>query len=297
MRVDVVINVFGKPAQTAVTLLSLLEHSGDRIDRVWIIEERRQPFDARFDGLKAYLGDRAVLYRPPFWLGARSLGSRWLYRLGPLRRSVRYQAAWEGSRQRFLYITHNDVLYKDDIIGAMLDRIGDSLAIGPVGQCWNCSANHAGLCSSERFYEYRPDRTEWLRLSTRFPGARAERYADVVDSKKPWPLPECRLNEWAALIDLDRARPVTMPHGHAVPVGAGFGLDTGTQWFHDVMNMPAEVVGERPVKHFEIAPYARHAWASSTGGGYPALFDRTEYDREEAMAMDYLKTYFPAFPS
>ncbi|MBL0045733.1 MAG: hypothetical protein IPP33_15440 [Flavobacteriales bacterium] len=75
-KVDVAINVYGKPAQTAVTLLSLIEHSGQWIDRIWFIEERRQPFDARFDELKNYLGDRLIHYRPWFWLSVRSRSLR-----------------------------------------------------------------------------------------------------------------------------------------------------------------------------------------------------------------------------
>lgn len=294
-QVDVAINVYGKPAQTAVTLLSLVRHSGQHIHRIWFVEERRQPFGARFDALKAHFGDRLLCYRPAFWLGARSLGFRPIYRWGPLRRSVRYQVAWERSQQRLLFITHNDVLYTDDIIAAMRDRIEGSLAIGPVGQCWNCSAHYAGACSPDRFYDYRPDGAAWLRISTQYPGARADRYASVMEHGSTWPLPECRLNEWSALIDLQRARPVTMPFGPAIPLGASYGLDTGTQWFHDVLNMPIARVGERPVKHFDIAPYARHAWASSTGGGYPALTDKSEYDRGEAIALDHLRTHFPEY--
>ena len=38
--VDVAINVFGKPAQTALTLFSLLAHSGRWIDRIYFVEER-----------------------------------------------------------------------------------------------------------------------------------------------------------------------------------------------------------------------------------------------------------------
>ena len=290
MKVDVAINVYGKPAQTAVTLLSLLQHSGQWIDRIWFIEERNQPRSARFDVLKEALKDRLIVYRPPLRLGWRMLPFRWLYGVGFLRRSLRLQVAWERSRAPFLLLVHNDMQFHADLVGAMLERIDGHIAIGPVGQCWNCSAHRAGVCSPDRFMEYRPTFTEWLRVSTLHPGARADQYGWIVDPERPWPLPECRLNEWAALIDLAKARPVTMPHGSAIPLGALHGLDIGTAWFRDVLN-----AGHR-VAHFDIAPYATHAWASATGAGRPANFDRQEYERTENLALAYLRQHFPEYP-
>ncbi|HQW99926.1 MAG TPA: hypothetical protein PLS30_13345 [Flavobacteriales bacterium] len=171
----------------------------------------------------------------------------------------------------------------------MLDRLQGHLAAGPVGQCWNCSASAAGICSPSSFMSYRPTYSEWLRLSSQYPGARADRYPQVVDPDQPWPLPECRVNEWTLLVDLLKARAATMPLGDAVPIGASFGMDTGTQWFHDVMNAGHHIA------HVDTFAYARHAWASSTGGGFPALSDRKEYDRGEALAFEHLRTYYPDF--
>jgi hypothetical protein len=214
-----------------------------------------------------------------------------------LRRSVRYQVAWERSKQPYLFITHNDVLHTGDVIGTLLERIEGHIAIGPVGQCWNCSARSAGLCSPEKFDTYRPSYEEWLRVSTQHKGARADQYERTMDHRKPWPLPECRLNEWSALINLDVAKEVTMPFGPAVPFGASFGLDIGTQWFHDVMNMPLGASGsERGVKHFDTTALALHAWASATGGGHAALSNRAEYDREEQLAAEHLLQHFPHYP-
>ena len=80
-----------------------------------------------------------------------------------------------------------------------------------------------------------------------------------------------------------------MPFGDAVPLGALYGLDVGTQWFHDVLNN-----GER-IAHFDIAPYAAHAWASVTGGGHAALVNKDVYDAEEERAWAYLTTEFPEY--
>jgi len=287
--VDVAIQVYGKPLQTAVTLLSLLEHSGECIGTIWFIEERKQPFDAKFTALRDFLGYRTRYYRPPFWLGSAQLPWRSLYRLRPIRWSTRYQYAWENSIQRYLYITHNDVLYSADILAPLMNHIEGHLAAGPIGQCWNCPARTAQVCSPDSFMEYRPTYEEWIRISTRHPGARADRYPEVVDRDRPWPLPECRVNEWTLLVDLQKARETTIPMGGAMPIGASYGMDTGTQWFHDVMNAGHHVA------HLDTSPYARHAWASSTGGGFPALSNKTEYDYGEAMAYEHLRVNYPNY--
>jgi hypothetical protein len=91
------------------------------------------------------------------------------------------------------------------------------------------------------------------------------------------------------LVDLQRARPLTMPQGKAVPLGALYGLDIGTQWFHAMLNAGGTVV------HFDIAPYATHAWASSTGGGHAALSDPAVYVAEEARAAEWLMEHHPAY--
>ena len=44
MKIDCIINVYGKPWQTLCTLKSLLKYSGQWIDRIYFIEEREQPY-------------------------------------------------------------------------------------------------------------------------------------------------------------------------------------------------------------------------------------------------------------
>lgn len=40
-KVDVIINVYGKPWQTLCTLKSLMKYSGKYIDKIYFIEEKR----------------------------------------------------------------------------------------------------------------------------------------------------------------------------------------------------------------------------------------------------------------
>lgn len=284
--VDVAINVYGKPWQTAAALLSLWEWSGGWIDRIWLVTERRQPRPLDLSPLVRHFDGRITTYTPRLWLWTHALEPRLLYRWKPLRWSVRYQYAWEHSRNRYLFTLHNDMLFHGDLLGAMLERMGDRVAVGPVGQCWNCPAQAAGRCGPERYEQFRPTFAELEALNAAHPAPRATAHRRLLDPQRPWPLPECRLNEWAALIDLDRARPLTIPHGKAVPFGALHGLDIGTQWFREVLWQGARI------GHFDIAPYATHAWTTTSGNGHADLFDAALYDRHEAVARDHVRHHY-----
>ena len=168
----------------------------------------------------------------------------------------------------------------------MLKRIPEHAAIGPVGQCWNCPAAFAQQCGPDSYTTYRPSYAEWKELAAKYSGPRASNYDRVADPEKTWPLPECRVNEWSMMVDLRVAKPLTMPHGYAVPLGALYGLDTGTQWFHDMLNQGASIA------HFDIEKYATHAWASDTGGGNAALSDGVVYHAEERKAAAVLQEHF-----
>ena len=62
-KVDVVINVYGKPNQTLCTLKSLMKHSGEYIDKIYFIEELKQPYDDKVDWVKSYF-DNIISYTP-----------------------------------------------------------------------------------------------------------------------------------------------------------------------------------------------------------------------------------------
>lgn len=287
--VDVAINVLGKPYQTAVTLHSLLEHCGPWIDRIHVNLERGRPVAEHACWL-APLRDRVVVHRPRFALGVRPVHVRWPYRWAPYRHAVRYQKAWEATDKAWLFVTHNDVRYTADIIGAMLAQAAGRIAVGPVGQCWNCPAFSAGRCGPDRFMRYKPGLAEWHRLLADHPAPRKRHYPPVKGPSGPWPLPECRINEWSMLVNMAIARPATMPVGAAVPLGAFHGLDVGTAWFGAVLR-----AGHR-VAHFGIDGYAEHAWASTHGNGHEALLSPEEYLCSEARAEALWRERYAASP-
>lgn len=282
--VDVAVQVYGKPFQTAVTLLSLVQESGRHLGRIFLVLERVQPAPMDLRPLLARL-PAVHVWRPWVNFGYTASAHPWLFRwFAPYRKSIRYQYAWEESRSRYLLILHNDMLFHGDLVGAYLDRIEDALAIGQVGQCWNCSASMAGLCSPDRYERFRPSREELAQVYTKHPSPRQERYAGVMTEEElyGWPLPECRLNEFAAMIDLERAR--TVPD---VPYfGAFDGVDIGSRWFAHVVRR-----GHR-VAHLDFNPWATHAWATGGIGGHAGDRDRNAYERSEAIALEHLRTHY-----
>lgn len=145
--VDVAVNIFAKPFQTALSLLSLLKHSGEHVGVIWL---QFEPYGSRYDAISPYyiarylreeLDERCEVFQPNFWLAREAVDPARLddpdYRLG-----IRYQYAFEQSRSRKLFLMHNDVLVLRDILGDMLREMGDAFALGAVGQCWNLSLIH-----------------------------------------------------------------------------------------------------------------------------------------------------------
>lgn len=285
--VDAVVNVYGKPYQTAVTLFSLLKHSGKWIDKIYFVEERKQPEGAEFRFILEALADRIIHYRPKIWLWVNTLKARKLLLKSRLfRNAVRYQYGWEHSDKNYLLILHNDVLFTGDLVGEYLDNIGPHTGIGRIGQCWNCPAYHGKLCYPEMYTEYKPSYEELMDIAERFAAVRKDKYKKVVDKARPWPLPECRMNEYVTMINLKKARPDTVPFGSAPPFGSYNIVDLGIEWFHSLNNQGHSFA------HFDYDPYAIHSWISLKNAGHDALFNQDLYRYEEDVAKKYLEEEF-----
>ncbi|MEW6602067.1 MAG: hypothetical protein AB1499_13930 [Nitrospirota bacterium] len=284
-KADCVINVFGKPLQTELALLSLMRHSGSHIDRIYLINENAKISD-----------HRAIRNKLP---NIEYYETRHIHWVNPVegvrlddddyRMAVRYQYGWERSDKEFIFITHNDCIYQGDIVGAFIENIGSAIAIGQIGQCWNCPAWWTGVCDSGRYWDYRPSFIELSDLYNRTvpPEGRAKRPYHLPTFhetfvKEPWPLPECRVNEWCALVNLSIANKVTMPQGEAPPFGSILPggspvLDVGVGWFRYVSHMGHQC------RNFPIYNYMKHE------SGHPAMFDGDLYARNELKALEVLK--------
>jgi len=281
-KIDVAINVYGKPYQTALTIQSLLKYSGNHIGKIYLIIEKKQPKGFDKNILLHLLQEIEIItYIPNIFFGYKAKSTKLnkiLFLFKQLRYSIRYQFAWENTKADYLFISHNDMVYNKDIISAYLNEIEGHIAIGSVGQCWNCPA-HISHCDGSRYWEYRPDKLE---LESVYKNSKNIRNRISIEKiNKSWPLPECRLNEMAAMFNMQIARPITIPEGKYAPIGL-MTIDTGTEWFYDISQ-----AGYKVVNH-AYNNYARHAMFNKFGSGHGSLFNKELYNYEENMAKEML---------
>ena len=273
-KIDVIINVFGKPWQTLCTLKTLMKHSGHHIDKIFLIKEKQQPYNEKIDWIFEHF-ENLIIFEPKnynfttFNLNHTIVDERY---------KVRYQYGIEVSDKKFVFITHNDVCYTGDIIGEMLELVGDSVGIGEIGQCWNCPAKKAGVCSGEKFNSWNPTYDDITKLT--LPHVRT--HLGMVDVKNPKPLPECRLNEWACLLNREIIMNESRPNGDISLFGQ-YELDLGTKWFREMY-----------LKGYKFIDYRKkfiHTFWSTTAG-YPTQLDFNLYRNSEINAKNYFEANF-----
>lgn len=274
MKTDVIINVYGKPWQTICTLKSLLKHSESHIDKIYLIKENEQPYNEDINWIFDYFNN-LIVYEPNKYnfirqqINIHNQNERY---------GVRYQYGFENSDKKFVFVTHNDVLYEKDIIGEMLGIIGNSAGVGEIGQCWNCPAKSANLCSGEKFYDWNPSYDDIKKL--KLPHVRTQ--LDLIDPNNPKPLPECRLNEWACLINREVYIKETYPNGDT-PLFGLYGLDIGNLWFRSLH-----------LKGYKFIDYRKnytHSYWSDLGNGYQTQLKKDLYDKSEKKAKEYYEIH------
>ncbi|MCB8876367.1 hypothetical protein [Acidisoma silvae] len=283
-KVDVALCVYGRPYNTAVTLASLLRHSGHRIGRILLQEDGTQPFGETVDYLsRCFPGVEIDRYIPPVRIGHDFVDTARILRDDAYRLSLRYQKAWEDSAQDFLFVTHNDCLFTSDIISEMAAAASDVfVGVGQIGQCWNCPAAFAELCSGSSHEDFKPSYEEAIAVVRAHPGPRTPEWS--IQKDRPMPFPECRLNEFACLISLKALRGEVAPVGDILPFGSMSG-DIGTSWFRAL-----RLAGYR---FLDYGRGFRHAPFSDSGAGNPSQRDHGIYQVQEARARDYLRTHYP----
>jgi hypothetical protein len=283
--VDVFVNVANKPLQTALTLLSLERHSGKRIGRIWFINE---PMDASDHSLIwTRLGHKMTYYRPRYYFGVDPVNEEDT-RDEEFRHSIRYQFAWEHSDKEHVFITHNDVHYTGDIIGAMLEAAQGHVAVGQIGQCGGCPARAEELCGPGRYLDFKPTYRQLVDIYEKASPKTRPYHKPGFDREfrmNPWPLPLCRVNEWSALLNLKIARKATQPWGPARYFGAFYNsglatLDTGVGWFRDISIMGLTS------SHFPVQDFSRHFV------GHPSMLEKQRYVQNELKARDILEQEF-----
>jgi hypothetical protein len=282
--VDIAINVYGKPYQTLVALKTLVIHSGIHIDKIYFIREKKQPHGVNFDIIFNRI-DNLIIFEPELFLSLDQ-AKRENFIDESYRHSIRYQYAWEKTDKRYLFITHNDVIYNADIIGSMLNILMNSnyVGVGQIGRCETCSAFFAGRCSGDRYLYFNPSYEEVVRLIDQYPLPSPEihnAFLDDLNKEQPMPLPLCRLNEWACLIDLEKIKHHVVPYGDIDPLGAYGKMDLGFYWFRHL-----NLKGFK-FHHIDINKFCKHGWENHFGH---AVLLRTEYYiKSEDEAVEFLE--------
>jgi hypothetical protein len=285
-KVDVIINVYGKPYQTLCTLKSLMEHCESHIDMIYFINERYSLFNDDaiwitkcFSNIDPYI--------PPVNHEFNPRKEREYYNDKINRWSLKYQYGLEKSDKKYVFVTHNDILYTGDIIGEMLSQIEDNVGIGLIGQCWNCPANSAGVCNGDKMNKYNPTYTDVLELMRNYIAPRTS--TSNVDMEHPMPLPECRLNEFACIIDRETTVKECWPNGDTPLFGSlnGIhGVDMGCEWFRSM------VLKGYKFQNYDIYKTSQHGYFSPINSGLITQKDETLYRQCEMTANYYFLDHY-----
>ena len=274
-KVDIIINVYGKPWQTLSTLKSLMQHSGNHIDKIYFIEESEQPYNDNVDWIKEYFNN-LIVYKPikySFWTS--NIDN---YSDKDSRYTIRYQYGIENSDKKHVLITHNDVLYEEDIVKLFLDLVEDNVVgIGEVGICWNCPAFNNKLCNWNKFQDYNPTYEEALKLIPF-----NDRFDKLLNKNQPMPMPSCRLNEWTSFINRDIVMKECQPNGVSSPFGLYNNIDLGLSWFRDMW-----LKGYK-FKHNRKG-YTHTYWSNNRTPGYNVQIKEDLYKETELAAKKYFK--------
>lgn len=288
MSVDVAINYYGKPYQTMVAIGSLLEYSGSHIDRVYLTKEARQPDGGDLISELLEQQDWNVeVFTPKYYFGWRPYRGPFATRRREYRWSIRYQYALEHSDKRYLFLTHNDMLFLDDVLQPMLDLMSEEryAGVGDIGACWKCPAGAASLCEGHRPSDLRLTYEQAVRLYEEHPSPHRNPNLSVLDRGNPVPFPECRLNEWYALLDREAYLREVMPPEDTEPIGSMKSGDTGVAWFSSMVR--------KGYSFAHVTGAYRHPWTvDRAGGGHEANFDRSLYEKEEAVARRYYTEHY-----
>ena len=260
-KVDVAINSHKRPMASYLSIKSLMKYSGDEIDKIYFIDDNKDYVDYSKMLNDPELKDKIVYFKPKYNFWVSPINDNFT-RDDDYRHSIRYQFAIEKSDKQFLFILHDDIVVFDNIIRAFKDGIDNSIGIGVIGQCKNCPAKKLDKCNSDNFMNYKPSSDELFEmynsdLPPRWGGCLGDNF-----KKNPWPLPECRLNEFACLIDLYKIRNNSFYYFGAFKRIDNLDTDTATGWFRDILT-----TSNYTFKNFDVSKYIYHI------DGHPTYFD------------------------
>lgn len=177
MKIDVAIQSYRKPESLIYTLFTLHRHSRDAIDTVWINDDR-----SGGDVIEHYrrLNESGALfpwkirireninrmgwwvsfvrgYRPAYasiWFRLKRMVWNWYQNKSVyvLKEDLRYQWALSCTDKKYLFVIHDDIEFKRDIVSVYLASIQaakNRAIVGDLGQCWRCDFSSQG-CNPQK---------------------------------------------------------------------------------------------------------------------------------------------------
>ena len=135
---------------------------------------------------------------------------------------IRYQWAINNTTASKLFIMHDDILFRKNIIKKYLDEFNKNpnlAIIGDLGQCWACA--HQNNCSPSKIMKQEYPSGIWPRTY------RTKKKKNLFDRNYER---ECRINEWCCLIDVEKIRKIKSHFGNYIDGG-----DIAAFWFEDMI--------------------------------------------------------------
>jgi len=260
------------------TLKSLMKYCSNHIDKIYYIMEKTQLFGSEMEWVADHF-DNII----PYTTTGEIINHCEDFNVPEQRYNVRYQYGIENSNKKYVFITHNDVVYTGDIIGDMLNNIADKAGIGWIGQCWNCPAHTAMVCNREIYESYNPKYDEVVSLIKDVESPRTT--IGHLFKDKPAPLPECRVNEFSCLIDREICMKECKPNGDTPLFGDGSYLDTASGWFHSLYRKGYRFV------NYDIYLTSQHGLLAH-GAGHPNESNKEQHDMAEENAKQHFEIYY-----
>jgi len=275
MLVDCAIPVFGRPWQTALSLLTLLRHSKQHVRRIWFEDRPGDPLRSNVKWVATVVRSAFSHVEVVYWKChhneplvdyARAAADS-LYRL-----DFPFQRAWEYCGDRPLVVIHNDMRFVRDELPTMLSGLwGSTVGVGRIGICHACPAHRRGCQGGAGYESYRPSYQELVTLIRSRPPTRM--VEEIIDPSAPWPLTECRLNEMFAVVRPSLVRHLVFPHGPIPILGEQhIRVDGGVRWFAGLCR-----AGFR---------FAHYEYSAVHRAGYPTVSDLDLYRAREAEARE-----------
>jgi hypothetical protein len=276
LRIDVAVQSYRKPASLIYTLLTLKKYSEKHIDTIYINDDRscdgtieyykKPEIQELFFPWKILVRENKHAIRWPvaFVLGYRpsymKLGYflKYAYRnlksgraLFYNRKDIRYQWAIDSTDKEYVFIIHDDIEFRSDVVGKYWEtanQLTDPAIVGDLGQCWRCGYSTGNdACSPRRIMlGWRPSPSWPLTVPGRGGHGR-----------------ECRINEWTCLLNVSAARDILNKERCFFGNYDDYG-DVGAYWFEKAIRLGYDFSDPIPDQE-DRKKWYEHGWQGFAG--------------------------------